>query len=79
MAESFWIRFPIADSGNAERRYQGLLAEIRSSHGQALVDAIATEGKLERYEAIDKVKDEVIGHYAAAHEDGGAEHTTYTL
>ncbi len=49
---------------------ESLLAEIRSSHGQALVDAIATEGKLERYEAIDKVKDEVVGHYAAAHEDG---------
>ncbi|HET8565191.1 MAG TPA: polyribonucleotide nucleotidyltransferase [Solirubrobacterales bacterium] len=49
---------------------EALLAEIRSSHGQALVDAIATEGKLERYEAIDKVKDEVVGHYAAAHADG---------
>jgi polyribonucleotide nucleotidyltransferase len=49
---------------------ESLLDEIRSSHGQALVDAIATEGKLERYEAIDKVKDEVVGHYAAAHEDG---------
>jgi polyribonucleotide nucleotidyltransferase len=47
-----------------------LIAEIRASHGQALVDAIATEGKLERYEAIDKVKDEVVGHYAAAHEAG---------
>ncbi|HET8954207.1 MAG TPA: polyribonucleotide nucleotidyltransferase [Solirubrobacterales bacterium] len=47
-----------------------LVEEIRSSHGQALVDAIATEGKLERYEAIDKVKDEVVGHYAAAHEEG---------
>ena len=42
----------------------GLLSEIRSSHGQALVDAIATEGKLERYEAIDKVKDEVVAKYA---------------
>src|SRR6476660_4660501 len=49
---------------------EGLLSDIRSSHGQALVDAIATEGKLERYEAIDKVKDEVVGHYAAAHEAG---------
>jgi polyribonucleotide nucleotidyltransferase len=49
---------------------ESLLSEIRSSHGQALVDAIATEGKLERYEAIDKVKDEVVGHYAAAHEAG---------
>ncbi len=47
-----------------------LIEEIRASHGQALVDAIATEGKLERYEAIDKVKDEVVGHYAAAHEAG---------
>ena len=27
----------------------GLLSDIRASHGQALVDAIATEGKLERY------------------------------
>ena len=44
---------------------EGLLDEIRSSHGQALVDAIATEGKLERYEAIDKVKDEVVEKYGA--------------
>ena len=43
---------------------EGLLGEIRGSHGQALVDAIATEGKLERYEAIDKVKDEVVAKYA---------------
>jgi polyribonucleotide nucleotidyltransferase len=42
----------------------GLLSDIRGSHGQALVDAIATEGKLERYEAIDKVKDEVVAKYA---------------
>jgi polyribonucleotide nucleotidyltransferase len=43
---------------------EGLLSDIRTSHGQALVDAIATEGKLERYEAIDKVKDEVVAKYA---------------
>jgi len=43
---------------------EGLLSDIRSSHGQALVDAIATEGKLERYEAIDEVKDEVVAKYA---------------
>src|SRR6186997_171990 len=49
---------------------EGLLDEIRASHGQALVDAIATEGKLERYEAIDKVKDEVVGHYARAADEG---------
>src|SRR5258707_95817 len=47
---------------------EGLIDDIRSSHGQALVDAIATEGKLERYEAIDKVKDEVVAKYAP---DGG--------
>src|SRR3954447_20549663 len=49
---------------------EGLLDEIRSSHGQALVDAIATEGKLERYEAIDKVKDEVVAKYAPESDDG---------
>jgi polyribonucleotide nucleotidyltransferase len=49
---------------------EGLLGEIRSSHGQALIDAIATEGKLERYEAIDKVKDEVVAEYAPEGEDG---------
>jgi polyribonucleotide nucleotidyltransferase len=43
---------------------EGLLADIRSSHGQALVDAIATEGKLERYEAIDEVKAAVVAQYA---------------
>jgi polyribonucleotide nucleotidyltransferase len=43
---------------------EGLLGDIRSSHGQALVDAIATEGKLERYEAIDKVKEEVVAQHA---------------
>ncbi|HEY3552493.1 MAG TPA: polyribonucleotide nucleotidyltransferase [Solirubrobacterales bacterium] len=52
---------------------EGLLSEIRSSHGQALVDAIATEGKLERYEAIDNVKDEVVNHYAPETEDTEAE------
>ena len=49
---------------------ESLIEEIRASHGQALVDAIATEGKLERYDAIDKVKDEVVGKYALADDDG---------
>src|SRR5207342_2950155 len=44
---------------------EGLIDEIRASHGQALVDAIATEGKLERYEAIDAVKEEVVAKYAS--------------
>jgi polyribonucleotide nucleotidyltransferase len=46
-----------------------LLEEIRSEYGQALVDAIATEGKLERYEAIDNVKDEVVGKYASGSDE----------
>jgi polyribonucleotide nucleotidyltransferase len=49
---------------------EDLISDIRSSHGQALVDAIATEGKLERYEAIDEVKDEVVAKYAAESDDG---------
>ena len=48
---------------------ESLLNEIRGSHGQALVDAIATEGKLERYEAIDRVKDDVVAKYAPEGED----------
>jgi polyribonucleotide nucleotidyltransferase len=52
---------------------EGLLSEIRASHGQALVDAIATEGKLERYEAIDEVKDEVVAKYAPEGDDGEAD------
>src|SRR6478735_8091910 len=51
---------------------EGLISDIRSSHGQALIDAIATEGKLERYEAIDKVKDEVVAKYAPESADGEA-------
>ncbi len=52
---------------------EGLLSEIRSSHGQALVDAIATEGKLERYEAIDRVKEEVVAEYAPETDDADAD------
>ena len=47
-----------------------LLDQVRSEYGQALVDAIATEGKLERYEAIDKVKDEVVAKFAPEDENG---------
>ncbi len=50
-----------------------LLDQIRSSHGQALVDAIATEGKLERYEAIDEVGDEVVAEYAPESDDSDAD------
>jgi polyribonucleotide nucleotidyltransferase len=52
---------------------EGLLGDIRSSHGQALVDAIATEGKLERYEAIDEVKDAVVAKYAPETGDSDAD------
>ena len=55
---------------------EGLISEIRSSHGQALVDAIATEGKLERYEAIDNVKDEVVAKYAPESDDGETDETS---
>src|SRR6201989_930516 len=51
---------------------EGLLNKIRASHGQALVEAIATEGKLERYEAIDEVKAAVIARYAPDHGDDDA-------
>src|SRR6478609_762735 len=50
-----------------------LLDQIRSEYGQSLVDAIATEGKLERYEAIDKVKDEVVAKYAPEADDADGE------
>jgi polyribonucleotide nucleotidyltransferase len=52
---------------------ESLLNDIRSSHGQALVDAIATEGKLERYEAIDEVKDAVVAKYAPETGDSDAD------
>ncbi|MFN8162014.1 MAG: polyribonucleotide nucleotidyltransferase [Solirubrobacterales bacterium] len=52
---------------------EGLVSEIRSSHGQALIDAIATEGKLERYEAIDKVKEEVVARHAPETDDADAD------
>src|SRR5215213_1674590 len=54
---------------------ESLETEIRDTHGQALVDAIATEGKLERYDAIDRVKDEVIAKYAAESGDEEADLT----
>src|SRR6187549_421722 len=52
---------------------EGLIEEIRASHGQALVEAIATEGKLERYEAIDAVKEAIVEKYAPAGADGDAD------
>src|ERR1700761_9335871 len=48
----------------------GLLDEVRGQFGQALVDSIATEGKLERYEAIDKVKADAV---AALSSDGDSD------
>ena len=50
-----------------------LIDQIRSEYGQALVDAIATTGKLERYEAIDKVKDDVVAKYAPEGDDADAD------
>ena len=51
------------DRGGRDRR-AACSTRSAAPHGQALVDAIATEGKLERYEAIDNVKDEVVAKYA---------------
>jgi polyribonucleotide nucleotidyltransferase len=48
----------------AKETDSGLLDTIRSSYEQKLVDAIATEGKLERYEAIDEVKDAAVAELA---------------
>ncbi|MGK2932296.1 MAG: polyribonucleotide nucleotidyltransferase [Solirubrobacterales bacterium] len=45
---------------------ESLLSDVRGSHGQALVNAIATTGKLERYEAIDKVKEDVVEQYTGS-------------
>src|SRR5688500_1756327 len=42
---------------DAPKLDEGLLEQIRTAAGQKLVAAIATEGKLERYAAIDAVKD----------------------
>ena len=50
-----------------------LVDQIRSEYGQALVDAIATTGKLERYEAIDKVKDDIVAKYATEGDETSAE------
>src|SRR3954463_74456 len=50
-----------------------LLDEIRSSYGEALVGAIATEGKLERYDAIDAVKAEAVSQLAPASGDEEAD------
>jgi polyribonucleotide nucleotidyltransferase len=52
---------------------EGLIEQIRSSHGQALVEAIATKGKLERYEAIDVVKGAIVEKYAPAGPEGEAD------
>ena len=43
---------------------ESLLDEVRSAASDKLVAAIATEGKLERYAAIDAVKDEVVDQLA---------------
>ncbi len=54
---------------------EALLAQIEGSHKQALVDAIATEGKLERYEAIDAVKAEAVAQHAPETGDEEADAT----
>ena len=48
---------------------ESIYEAIKTSNGQALVDAIATEGKLERYEAIDQVKEAVLAEHAPEGDD----------
>jgi polyribonucleotide nucleotidyltransferase len=52
---------------------EGLLEEIGSSHGAQIDDATSIQGKLERQEAAEAVKEAVIEKYAPAAEDGSAD------
>jgi polyribonucleotide nucleotidyltransferase len=49
---------------------EGLLEEIRSSHGAKIDEATSIQGKLERQDAAAAVKDAVVEQYAPADEDG---------
>jgi polyribonucleotide nucleotidyltransferase len=49
---------------------EGLLEEIRSSHGKAIDEATSIEAKLERQDASEAVKEEVLEKYAPEAEDG---------
>jgi polyribonucleotide nucleotidyltransferase len=50
-----------------------LLEEIRSSHGAQIDDATSIQGKLERQDACNAVKEAVIEKYAPAEDEGDAE------
>jgi polyribonucleotide nucleotidyltransferase len=49
---------------------EGLIEEIRSSHGAKLDDATQVPEKLARQDAIEAVKEEVVGQYVPAGDDG---------
>ncbi len=52
---------------------ESLVEEIRASHGSKLDEATSIQGKLERQDAADAVKDEVIESYAPAGDDSEAD------
>jgi polyribonucleotide nucleotidyltransferase len=49
---------------------EGLVEEIRASHGAKIDEATSIQGKLERQDAAEAVKEEVLEQYAPAAEDG---------
>jgi polyribonucleotide nucleotidyltransferase len=49
---------------------EGLLEEIRTSHGSKIDEATSIQGKLERQDAAEAVKEAVIEQYAPPGEDG---------
>ncbi|HEX6229182.1 MAG TPA: polyribonucleotide nucleotidyltransferase, partial [Solirubrobacterales bacterium] len=49
---------------------ESLIEEIRSSHGVQIDEATSIQGKLERQDACDAVKEAVLEKYAPATEDG---------
>ncbi|MGC1852599.1 MAG: polyribonucleotide nucleotidyltransferase, partial [Solirubrobacterales bacterium] len=50
-----------------------LIEQIRSSHGTQIDEATSIQGKLERQDACDAVKEAVVEKYAPADEEGDAE------
>ncbi len=52
---------------------EGLLKQVRSSHGAKIDDATSIQGKLERQDAVKAVEEEVLAEYAPAGEDGEVE------
>jgi polyribonucleotide nucleotidyltransferase len=52
---------------------EGLIEQIRASHGNQLEEATQVQGKLERQDAIDAVKEAIVEKHAAAGAEGEAD------